>query len=208
MDKDKGIGYIYLDRKIINHWVYQDKPFSMGAAWIDLLLIADHTTHIGLWRKQPTEFKRGDVNKSISDLARRWGWTRARTKRFLNNLQNEHMITIQANSSRTIITIVNYGDYQTKRSANDTTDRPADDPPVDTPDEPPVDTHISNISNISNAEEKKSKSAPPPEPPDVGPDGFGEIPEGWTEQDEEEFKMMYEDNDWKTRKKWAEYWKE
>ena len=40
-----------------------------------------------------------------------------------------------------------------------------------------------------------------------GSDGKGEIPEGWTEQDEEEFQMMYEDNDWKTREAWAEYWK-
>ena len=83
----KNKGYIYLDRKILDHWTYKDKPFNRGMAWIDLLLIADHTTHTDIWRGNPITYKRGDVNLSISELAKRWGWSRDKTRRFIKDLE-------------------------------------------------------------------------------------------------------------------------
>ena len=63
------------------------------------------------------------------------------------------------------------------------------------------------MRNIKNIKKEIERVEPATAPPDVGPDGYGEVPDGWTEQDESNFLMMYEENDWKTRKAWAEYWK-
>ena len=35
-------GYIKLYRSIFNHWLWQDKPFSRGQAFVDLILLANY----------------------------------------------------------------------------------------------------------------------------------------------------------------------
>lgn len=136
--------YIYLDRGILDHWLYQDKPFNRAMAWIDMLLIADHTTHTSMWRGKPTLFKRGDVNKSISQLAERWGWSRGKTRRFILNLETDGMINVKRTSERTVITIVKYEVFQNKRTPKRTPNDTAKRTPSDTPD----DTHLSNNKGI------------------------------------------------------------
>lgn len=115
--------YIYLDRGILDHWTYKDKPFNRSMAWIDLLLIADHTTHTKLWRGKPTEFKRGDVNLSITELAKRWGWSRDRARRFISHLEQDNMVRVNSTTYRTTITIVKYDDFQIKRARDKATDK-------------------------------------------------------------------------------------
>ena len=36
-------GYITINRKLQKHWLWDDKPFSKGQAWIDMLMRARHT---------------------------------------------------------------------------------------------------------------------------------------------------------------------
>lgn len=115
--------YIYLDRGILEHWTYEDKPFNRSMAWIDLLLIADHTTHTAVWRGKLTEFKRGDVNKSIAELAKRWGWSRDKARRFLVQLEQDGMVRINSTPFRTTITLVKYDDFQCKRTTDKATDK-------------------------------------------------------------------------------------
>lgn len=132
--------YIYLDRGILDHWTYKDKPFNRSMAWIDLLLIADHTTHTKLWRGKPTEFKRGDVNLSITELAKRWGWSRGKTRRFILSLEMDGMVNIKRTPERTVITIVKYGTFQDKRTPK----RTPSNTPKRTSDDTTVGTHLSN----------------------------------------------------------------
>lgn len=115
--------YIYLDRGILDHWTYKDKPFNRSMAWIDMLLIADHTTHTKLWRGKPTEFKRGDVNLSITELAKRWGWSRDKARRFISHLEQDNMVRVNSTTYRTTITIVKYDDFQIKRARDKATDK-------------------------------------------------------------------------------------
>jgi hypothetical protein len=35
-------GWICLHRQIQDHWLWEDRPFSRGQAWIDLLMLANH----------------------------------------------------------------------------------------------------------------------------------------------------------------------
>jgi hypothetical protein len=37
-----GKGYVSIHREIFDHWVWKEKPFSRGQAWIDLIMMANH----------------------------------------------------------------------------------------------------------------------------------------------------------------------
>ena len=147
--------YIYLDRGILNHWTYKDKPFNRSMAWIDMLLIADHTTHTKLWRGKPTEFKRGDVNLSIKELAKRWGWSRDKARRFISHLEQDNMVRVNATPNRTTITIVKYDDFQIKRTPNRTPNKTTERTPNKTTDK----AYLSNDKGMQK--EIKEKGAAP-----------------------------------------------
>ena len=105
-------GWIKLNRQIMDHWTYEDKPFNRSMAWIDLLLLADHKTHKSLWRGKLTEFKRGDVNISLKELGNRWGWSKPKVRAFIEQLEADGMITTNVTTVRTTLTIVKYDNFQ------------------------------------------------------------------------------------------------
>ena len=82
--------YIILNRSIKEHWLWEDKPFSKGQAWIDLLLRARWKDGKELYRGELVDRKRGTVYCSMSYLAKEWGWNIKTVKRFLTLLENEH----------------------------------------------------------------------------------------------------------------------
>ena len=113
-------GYIYLDRPLTDHWLWDDKPFARGQAWIDLLFLANYTDCDGMYDGRIIHKKRGDVNLSIRFLARRWGWSDNKVRRFLDLLESENMISQERNTYGTVITIENYNKYQVKRGKDGT----------------------------------------------------------------------------------------
>lgn len=150
-------GWILLHKQIQNHWLWEDKPFSRGQAWIDLLLLADHTTHKSMWRGQMTEFKRGDVNLSITELAHRWGWTRDKARRFISQLESDNMVRAKCTTNRTTITLVKYDDFQNLRTTNKATNRATER----TTDNATDRTHLKNNKRI--IKEIKEEVAPLPD---------------------------------------------
>jgi len=109
-------GYIKIDRALLDHWLWTDKPFSKGQAWIDLLALANHKDVTKLHNGVKMEFKRGTVNRSMTELAERWGWNRKTVKRFLMDTENDGMVSVVSTRTGTQqgtrITIVNYDKYQ------------------------------------------------------------------------------------------------
>lgn len=190
------MSYIYLDRKILKHWTYKSKPFNKSMAWIDLLLIADHTDHISLWRGKPTLFKRGDVNISILELSKRWGWSRDKTTRFLLQLERDNMIRINATTYRTTLTIVKYEDFQVKPATDKARDKTTDKARDKATDKATDRTHLSNTSNA----EVMQKDIDKPSPAGAGSaivrkvEGGGDMPDGWTQKLEDLFAETYEKN--------------
>lgn len=106
------MGWILLERKITEHFLWDDKPFSQGQAWIDLLLLANHKDHKLPYKGEIITCKRGEVNRSISWLASRWGWSRKKTRSFLGLLEGDGMVATKVSTNRTTITIENYAFYQ------------------------------------------------------------------------------------------------
>jgi len=114
-------GWIALHRSILDHWVWKDKPFSNGQAWIDLILLANHKDTKEYINGSLKTFKKGTVNRSIESLSSRWGWNRKKTRKFLNALEADEMVTINVTTHGTTITLVKYSDFQTLGTTKGTT---------------------------------------------------------------------------------------
>lgn len=116
-----GNGWIALHRSILDHWLWKDKPFSNGQAWIDLILLANHKDTKEFINGSLKVFKKGTVNRSIESLSSRWGWNRKKTRKFLNALEADEMVTVKVTTHGTTITLVNYSDFQTVGTTKGTT---------------------------------------------------------------------------------------
>ncbi|WP_322020128.1 hypothetical protein [Clostridium butyricum] len=52
-------GWQKIYRDIQDHWLWEDKPFSRGQAWIDLILLVNHEDNKTLIDGELIEVKRG-----------------------------------------------------------------------------------------------------------------------------------------------------
>lgn len=116
-------GWFPIYREIENHWMWSEKPFSKGQAWIDLIMLANYEDKKVPYKGKIITCERGVVNLSISYIAERWGWSRDKTRKFLKLLESDGMVTVKATTHRTTITIENYAIYNdvptTKRQQTD-----------------------------------------------------------------------------------------
>lgn len=109
-------GWIKLHRCIRSNWVWNDKPFSRGQAFLDLLLMVNHEDKKIIFNGSLTEVKRGSCITSIRKLGDKWGWSNKKVKMFLDQLQSDQMITYESNTKRTLVTIEKYDLYQSKET--------------------------------------------------------------------------------------------
>lgn len=116
-------GWISIHRQLQKHWIWKDKPFSKGQAWIDLIMLANYEDKKIPYKGEVITCERGTVNLSISVLAERWGWGREKTRNFLRLLEADKMVTVNATKHRTTITIENYTFYNNKPATKPTTNR-------------------------------------------------------------------------------------
>ena len=107
-----SMGWIKLHRKINECWIWEEKPFDKARAWIDLLLLANHSDKKLLFNGNVVTVKKGQYLTSIRKLSERWGWSYDKVSRFIKVLVSEDMLQKESDSSRTLLTIVNYEVYQ------------------------------------------------------------------------------------------------
>lgn len=157
MDKN---GYISLHRKIQDNWLWNEKPFSKGQAWVDLILLARWKDGKQMHRGKLCERKRGQVCCSIKWLAERWGWGWRKTRAFISSLEAEQMVSLDSTTHDTTITIENYSVYQGVCRTDSTTDSTTDDTTDSTTD-----------STYKNKVNKDNKVNNPPISPQRGTRG-------------------------------------
>lgn len=115
-------GWISIHRKIQDNLIWNDKPFNRGAAWIDLLLLANHEDRQVLFNGNAIQVKRGEKITSLRQLSERWGWSITKVKKFLNLLNEEKMISYKSDSKKTVYSIVNYEVYQDNENTKSNTE--------------------------------------------------------------------------------------
>lgn len=121
MDK----GWIKLHRKIQDNMIWNDsEPFDRRSAWIDLIMMANVQDKEILYRGQCIKIKRGQVYTSVRKLAARWHWSRDKVNRFIKTLIKAHMIEKDNRTqSATLLTLVKYGDFQSRADSNKATNK-------------------------------------------------------------------------------------
>jgi len=133
-----------ISRKLLSHEMWLGETFTKGQAWVDL---------VGLARWRPGEvtvgkapytktftLERGQLCWSTVKLSERWKWSRGKTSRYLSWHALEQRIVQQNYTVTTLITILNYDDYQ------------FDDTGVDTALDTRVDTDLGARKNTVNTE--------------------------------------------------------
>ena len=139
-------GWIKLHRKLLDCWIWQEKPFDKGRAWVDLLLLAMHKDKKKMIENELMIIPRGSFMTSIIKLSERWGWSRNKVSRFLSVLESEQMLNTKRTPLGTLVTIVKYEDYQVGVA----TDEAPYETPNETPYEAPHGTQKKNVKNVNN----------------------------------------------------------
>lgn len=164
-------GWIKVYRDIENHWLWEDKPFSRGQAFINLLLMVNHQDKKILFNGDLIEVKRGSRITSLRQLGENWGWSRTKVKKFLEQLERDNMITVKSDSKKTVVSIENYSLYQDNKSSEVTVKSHSNDSEMTEKDHSNdtemtlKDTNKNDKEYIKNEEERKEgKEVPKLEP--------------------------------------------
>lgn len=156
-------GWISVHRTILNNWVWDDKPFAKGQAWIDILMMANHKGNKFPLGNELVFVDRGSFITSELKLMDRWGWGKTKTRAFLKLLEADNMIVKKSDRKRTTITVCNYNIYQDITNQKQTDNRPMSDH-KQTDSRPIADTNNNdnNDNNVNNDNKKKISRFTPP----------------------------------------------
>lgn len=107
-------GWISIHRRLENNFLWQDKPFAKGQAWIDLLLMVNHTPKDVLLGNEVIPVDVGETITSIRKLKERWGWSNTKVNNFFKLLEEQGMASKKSDSKKTVVKVHNYRKYQGK----------------------------------------------------------------------------------------------
>lgn len=106
--------WIKVYRKIRETAIWNNnEPFDYRSAWVDLIMEANVKSNTFIYKGQTITVKRGEYYTSVRKLANRWHWSKDKVNRFLKILIKLDMVRKHKDiKCATLLTIVNYGDYQ------------------------------------------------------------------------------------------------
>ena len=204
----KNTGYIKLYRSIQGNFLWDKKPFDKPRAFIDLLLLANHTDNTIVINGKTTVIKRGQYHTSRKKLADRWGWDVKTVDRFLGILKNAEMVTYTGDPFGITLTIENYSLYQGDGDAQKDNQRPTQrDNSRHTNNKLKNENNpLDNSLKLSNGSKKKEKAVSqyrelgsdedwndePPKPKSK----YREIKDAWDEPDDKPKKQPSKYADW------------
>lgn len=114
-------GFVKLHRRLSDNPLWTLEPFTKGQAWVDLVMIANHTAGEINVRGNVLTINRGEVGWSELGLSKRWQWSRSKVRAFIKYLEKRQQIRQQKNAISSIISITNYEEYQQKDNKKDST---------------------------------------------------------------------------------------
>lgn len=105
-------GWIKIYYKMLD-WEWMDDPYVV-ALWVRILLNANQRER----KWHGLTVKRGQWITSVHHIAEQTGWSRNTVKRILRILEQSNQITVETSNNGVIITVTNYGKYQSKDGSN------------------------------------------------------------------------------------------
>ncbi len=159
-------GWIKIHRQLQDSWIWKtNTPFDERSAWVDLLLSANHIDNKILFNGELITIKRGQFLTSIRKLSERWKWSINKVYRFLKLLEGDGMIRRESDSSRTLITVVNYEIYQGAGYTDENSGRNTSETAADTGSETKQEEKKEKMEEGKKKERASAgRSSPPPEP--------------------------------------------
>lgn len=203
-------GWIPLYRQIQEHWLWEDKPFSSGQAWIDLLMLANHAEKKVLIGKELVTVPPGSLISSEPKLAERWGWSRTKVRKFLTLLQEDKMLVKETDNKKTTLTLVNYEVYgflETAEEQQKNIKRTAEEQQKNT------NNNVNNINNIKNIKKKDTTNVVSKEKAErFSPPTLDDVKaycqeKGLSNVDPEKFVDFYSSKGWMVGKNKMKDWK-
>lgn len=113
-------GTVNIARSIFDHAIFADEPKTEREAWVWLIMKASWKSREVRIGYTVIQTQRGQIAASVRFLAAAWKWTPARVQRYLKRLEKAEMITTQADTGVTLITVCNYDEYQSGGQSPDT----------------------------------------------------------------------------------------
>jgi DNA-binding transcriptional regulator YhcF (GntR family) len=147
-------GFFMLSRDILKDPMYLSERFTRIQAYSDLCYLAAFKEREFRIRGNKVTLQRGQVAKSVRDLAQRWQWSVNTVTKFIKELQEDGYIETQRTSVNQIITIKRYLMYNTQ---NETQDDTQIDTQIETQTNTQIDTPIINIEEIKKEIKKELK---------------------------------------------------
>jgi len=138
-------GWIKLYRRLQDSEIWNMERFTRGQAWVDMLLMANHKDHSFILRGIEIKVKKGQIAMSEETFGKKWSWSRGKVRRFFSWLKMRQQIVQQKSKLLSIVTIINYAEYQENDTTNGTTDGQQTVQQTDT---------YNNVKNVKN--EKKN----------------------------------------------------
>lgn len=126
-------GVFAVNREVWDHPMFAPEPFTEREAWIWMCGAAAYKPMKARCGRAVVALERGQLAFATRFLARKWKWSEARVRRFLNRLEIDAAVTLQPTRETTRITICNYDKHQFSRRTGDSagdlqTDAPATHP--------------------------------------------------------------------------------
>lgn len=112
--------HFQINRRLFDHPLWLEEPFTKGQAWVDLIGNANYKDGYFIKKGQRVNVLRGQTGTSMLTFAKRWQWSRGKVKRFFVFLEKEQMVIQLTGHLTTLITICNYDVYQLENDDGDT----------------------------------------------------------------------------------------
>ena len=114
-------GWIKIDRKIQEHWIWKD-PVKLKW-WLDILMTVNYEDNKVAIGYKIFDCKRGESLMSLKSWADRWGVSKSVVNNFFNMLKCDNMVVLKSETVTIRITVCNYDSYQQVENASETQEK-------------------------------------------------------------------------------------
>lgn len=143
-------GFVMLSRDILKDPMYLSERFTRMQAYSDLCYLAAFKEREFRIRGNKVTLQRGQVAKSVRDLAQRWQWSVNTVTKFIKELETDGYIETQRTSVNQIITIRRHLMFNTQNETLNETQ-------TETQSKTQIDTPIINIEELKKEIKKELK---------------------------------------------------